>query len=153
MSFRRMTSFRKLTRLAGAYRQASTTAQQKREGTIADAFASLSGQQFGPLEPRFASVKSALINGHEEAVQASWTRLLSQLQREVKVISQKKSSIIPVIDFRDTDTPSKAFADEYRKRGVAVIRNVIPEEEVLYMKDELKKYIRQNPHTKGMLTR
>lgn len=147
-----MTSFRHLRRRLGEHvRKASTIAQQKREGTIADAFASLSGQHFGPLEPRFASVKSALISEKEDAVQASWARLLSQLQKEVDLISRKKSSIIPMINFKDVDSPPEAFAEEYRKRGVAVIRNVIPEEEVLDMKNELKKYIVQNPQTKGML--
>lgn len=145
-------SFRRLSQKY--IRNASTTAQaQKREGTIADAFASLSGQQFGPLEPRFAAVKSALISGREDAVHASWKRLLSRLQDEVRIISHKKSSIIPAMDFKDIESASKEFSEEYRKRGVAVIRNVIPEEEVLQMKDELRQYIAANPHTKGRLLR
>ena len=69
-------------------RTAATTAGGKPEGTIADSFASLSGQQFEALEPRFAAVKDNLIRGNEHAVKASWDRLLLTLKDEVLAIKQ-----------------------------------------------------------------
>jgi hypothetical protein len=57
--------------------------------------------------------------------------------------------VIPEIDFKDIDNASPEFRSEHKKRGVAVIRNVIPQEEVLAMKDELREYIKANPHTKA----
>lgn len=125
------------------------TASGRKEGTIADAFASLSGQAFEALEPRFASVKTDLIRGHERAVEASWRRLLVRLQEEIKTIKQLGSAVVPQIDFYKLESPSQRFSDEYRKRGCAVIRGVVPQEEALQMKEDLKDYIRNNPSTKG----
>ena len=122
---------------------------QKREGDISDAFASLSGMQFEPLEPRFAQVKARLISGHEDAVHESWNRLLASLREELPIIAEQQSSIVPEIDFKDIDNASTKFKDEHRKRGVAVIRGVIPQEEALDLKQDLRDYINANPHTKA----
>jgi len=128
---------------------ATTTTTGKKEGTIADSFVSLSGLQFAPLEPRFATIKQELIRGNEDAVQASWNRLLQRLQTETRIITQLGSKVIPEIDRKDLDSPDQAFNEEYRKRGVAVIRNVVPQDEALEMKEGLKRYIRANPQTKA----
>jgi len=130
-------------------RHAATTSTGKKEGTIADAFASLSGQAFAPLEPRFADIKRELIRGNEEAVTASWQRLLTRLQVETKLISDLGSRVIPEIDYTEIQQPDEAFSQEYRKRGVAVIRNVIPRDEANALKEELRQYIKANPQTKA----
>lgn len=122
---------------------------QKKEGDISDAFASLSGMTFEPLEPRFADVKSSLIAGHEEAVQASWNRLLASLREEIPIIKEQRSNVIPEIDFKDIDNAPPEFRSEHKKRGVAVIRNVLPREEALELKEGVRNYIKANPHTKA----
>jgi hypothetical protein len=122
---------------------------QKKEGDISDAFASLSGMKFEPLEPRFADVKSKLISGNEEAVQSSWNRLLTSLREEIPIIKQQGSNVIPEIDFKDIDDPSPEFQSEHKIRGVAVIRNVLPREEALQLKEGIREYIKANPHTKA----
>ncbi|KAG9929329.1 DUF1479-domain-containing protein, partial [Aureobasidium melanogenum] len=136
-------------RLSNQLRTAATAASGKAEGTIADSFASLSGQQFEALEPRFAAVKENLIRGNEQAVKASWDRLLLTLKDEVQEIKRSGSSIVPQIDFKDIDAPSEHFSSEYRKRGVAVIKGAIPEAEALQMKEDLREYIKANPQTKS----
>ncbi|KAF2721319.1 DUF1479-domain-containing protein [Polychaeton citri CBS 116435] len=128
---------------------ATANATQKREGDISDAFASLSGLKFGPLEPRFADVKAQLIGKHGEALWESWNRLLRSLSEEIPIIAEQKSSVIPEIDFKDLDNASAIFKAEHKKRGVAVIRNVIPDAEVLDWKTELREYIKANPQTKA----
>ncbi|KAF2215823.1 hypothetical protein CERZMDRAFT_34315 [Cercospora zeae-maydis SCOH1-5] len=130
-------------------RGAAGTATQKREGDISDAFASLSGFQFEPLEPRFAELKKRLIAGHEEALYHSWNRLLASLQEEIPLIAEQGPRAVPEIDFKDIDNASEHFKSEHRKRGVAVIRNVLPEQEALDLKTGLKEYIAANPHTKA----
>ncbi|OQN96327.1 hypothetical protein B0A48_17583 [Cryoendolithus antarcticus] len=127
----------------------ATAATEKREGDISDAFASLSGKGFSPLDPRFAAVKQQLVAGHEDALQASWFRLLELLQEETALIAEQGSKAIPEVDYQDITSPSADFRAVHRKRGVAVIRNVIPDDEVLAMKDELRAYIAANPHTKA----
>jgi hypothetical protein len=129
-------------------RNAATT-QSKREGDISDAFASLSGMQFKQLDPRFATLKQNLVAGNEEALQASWNRLLASLREEIPLIREQKSKVIPEIDFSTIDSASPELRAEHKKRGVAVIRNVIPEQEVLDLKRELREYIAKNPHTKA----
>ncbi|KAK4891320.1 hypothetical protein LTR27_010123 [Elasticomyces elasticus] len=121
----------------------------KREGDISDAFASLSGMQFKPLDPRFAELKQRLIRGSEEALHDSWRRLLASLREEIPLIAELGSRAVPEIDFADIDRASPDFRAEHKKRGVAVIRNVIPEGEVLEMKRELRAYIATNPQTKA----
>ncbi|KAF7192891.1 hypothetical protein HII31_05805 [Pseudocercospora fuligena] len=130
-------------------RTAATASAQKREGDISDAFASLSGIEFKPLDPRFAELKSRLIAGHEEELYESWNRLLASLREEIPLIAEKGPRIVPEIDFNDIDHASDEFRAEHRKRGVAVIRNVIPEQEALALKKELREYIEANPHTKA----
>ena len=130
-------------------RTAATQTQGKKEGDISDAFASLSGISFKPLDPRFADVKRNLIAGHEDAIVASWHRLLASLREEIPLIAAKGSSIVPEIDFKDLDHASPEFRAEHKKRGVAVIRNVVPDEEVLEWKRELREYIAANPQTKA----
>ena len=127
----------------------ATTTTQKRAGDISDAFVSLSGKAFEPLPPRYADIKRRLMAGHEVALKASWQRLLTSLKEEIPIIAQSGPSVVPEIDFKDINNPSDHFQREYRKRGVAVVRNVIPDEEALKWKEDIREYIRQNPHTKA----
>lgn len=123
-----------------AIRHATTTTAsgQKREGDISDAFASLSGMEFKELPPRFAELKSGLIAGNEEALYESWNRLLASLREEIPLIAEKGPSIIPEIDFSGIDSASEEFRAEHKKRGVAVIRNVVSEQHALAMKKDLR---------------
>lgn len=104
---------------------------------------------FSPLEPRFREVKARLIAGYEQAVHESWNRLLASLREETSTISKLGSKVIPTINFKDIDNASDEFRNEHKKRGVAVIRNVVPSDEVLEWKDGLREYIKANPHTKA----
>ena len=135
-------------RIATQVRTAATQAQ-KRAGDISDAFVSLSGHKFEPLTPEYADLKGRLIRGHETEVRDSWERLLRYLREEIPLIVELGSKVIPEIDFKDVDHAPEAFSNELRKRGVAVVRGVIPEQEALQWKEELREYILQNPQTKG----
>jgi hypothetical protein len=127
----------------------AATKTQKRAGDISDAFVSLSGQQFKPLAPEYADLKGRLTKGRESEIRESWERLLSHLREEIPLIVELGSKVIPEIDFKDIDNAPETFNSELRKRGVAVVRGVIAEEEARQWKEELRGYIRQNPQTKG----
>lgn len=135
-------------RFASQLRTVATQAQ-KREGDISDAFASLSGQDFKPLAPEYADLKSRLIKGRENEVRESWERLLRDLREEIPHIVELGSKVIPEVDFKDIDNAPETFSSELRKRGVAVIRGVVPEQDALQWKEDLREYIRQNPQTKA----
>ena len=121
----------------------------KREGDISDAFASMSGRQAQPLPDRFRQRKLDLVRGHEDAVVAGWRRLLMALQRENSIIAQHGPAIVPQIQFNRLGQDLARRRDEIRKRGVAVIKGVIPEDEARAYKSEIEDYVWRNPHTRG----
>ncbi|VUC21251.1 unnamed protein product [Clonostachys rosea] len=131
-------------------RAATTDANvEKKEGDISSVFRSLSGGDSSETLPqRFAEVKRNLIHD-PVALQNSWNRLLAHLKVETEEIAKEGSNCIPEIDFSDIERPSKDFSDALRKRGVAVIRQVVPEQEARAYKEEIEKYVAANPSTKA----
>ena len=150
MTWSRLLAGCRLVRISvRSYRGIATAAARKKEGDISDAFASLSGRQFAPLEPRFADLKRRLIAGHGDALQASWERLLKCLREEFPLITALGPKIVPEISFEDLDRPSPEFTANHKKRGIAVIRNVLPQREAIPLKEDLLSYIKANPQTKA----
>ncbi|KAI0509470.1 hypothetical protein F5B22DRAFT_637967 [Xylaria bambusicola] len=123
--------------------------QTKREGNIADSFASLSGGNQPPLPERFLDLKRSLVAGHEDRVIESWNRLLAQLKQENAILAKDKSKVIPILEFSTLDEDLIRLRSDIKKRGVALIRGVIPESEARSYKNEIEEYVRQNPSTKA----
>ncbi|KAI0429166.1 hypothetical protein F5Y09DRAFT_332070 [Xylaria sp. FL1042] len=123
--------------------------QAKREGNISDSFVSLSGGKRPPLPERFLDLKKSLVAGHEDRVVASWQRLLTQLKQENSILAKEGSKVIPSLEFANIDEDLTRLHSEIKKRGVAVIRGVIPENEARAYKNEIEEYVRQNPSTKA----
>lgn len=121
----------------------------KAEGDISDTFASLSGRKPQPLPDRFRELKLRLAAGHEDAIIASWNRLLDTLRKENDLIARAGPSIIPEVRFSHLHDDLATLKPEIKKRGVAVIRGVIPEDEARSYKFSIEEYIRQNPQTRG----
>ena len=121
----------------------------KREGNISDAFASLSGQACAPLPDRFRELKLDLVRGHEEAIVASWERLLGELRHENAIVRSVGSAVVPEVGYGELDAGLERLKADITKRGVVVVRGVIPEAEARAYKTELEDYIRKNPHTRG----
>ena len=137
----------------GSLRTVTNTAQQPRkEGDISSVFVSLSGVKQEALPERFTDQKRRLIAGREKEVKESWDRLLQNLRDEVRTIGQLGSNVVPSIDFKDIKNAPKTFQQELRKRGVAVVRGVVPEDEARSYKESIEDYVRANPHTKGEFT-
>lgn len=67
------------------------------------------------------------------------------------MIRELGSRVVPEIRFEDiaSGKGSEEFGRELRKRGVAVVRGVVSEEEALGWKEEVIEYVRANPQTKG----
>ena len=135
---------------ARAVNMAATAAPRpKREGDISDSFASLSGKPPAPLPPRFRDLKLSLSRGREAALTASWNRLLAVLRAENPVVAQTGPAIIPQVRFSHLDADLALKRDEIRRRGAAVVRGVLPEDEARGYKDEIEAYVARNPHTRG----
>lgn len=123
--------------------------QPRKEGDISSVFVSLSGVAPEPLPDRFADVKRELSAGHEEALTASWGRLLKAIDEEVKYISSRGPLVIPTIEYSELDSNPVEFQAELKKRGVGVVRNVLSSKEARMYKEETEAYVKANPSTKG----
>ncbi|KAL3418929.1 hypothetical protein PVAG01_09150 [Phlyctema vagabunda] len=135
--------------LATAVAAKKSPGNNKKEGDISSVFVSLSGTKAEQLPPRFAEIKRQLIRGHEERLTASWKSLLEQLAVENAFIASRGPDIIPQIDFTDLASPPRDFLAEVKKRGVAVVKGVVPEQEARSYKDGVEEYVRENPWTKA----
>ncbi|KAI1392880.1 DUF1479-domain-containing protein [Hypoxylon trugodes] len=115
-------------------------------------FLSMSDLGSIPLSERFAKIKRNLIAGNEKAVADSFYRLLSQLRKEADRIAAAGPDIIPTIDYFDIHDPTKVavFRDALKRRGVAIIRRVVPSNVALSWKEETQEYLRHNPSTRGI---
>ncbi|PHH91414.1 hypothetical protein CDD83_557 [Cordyceps sp. RAO-2017] len=121
----------------------------KKEGDISDAFVSLSGAGAGPLPDRYRQLKCDLVRGREQQIVDSWTRLLRQLRQENELIGQKGSDLVPQVEFADLQRGCERLEGEIRKRGVLVVRGVIPEAEARAYKSEVEDYVEKNPQTRA----
>jgi hypothetical protein len=122
---------------------------KKREGDISDSFASLSGKAAEPLPSRFRDLKLSLSAGREASIIAGWSHLLKALKHENDLVSRTGPAIIPQVRFSHLSQDLASQRNEIRKRGAAVVRGVIPEDEARAYKFEIEEYVRQNPQTKG----
>lgn len=112
-----------------------------------DEVTGLSDDEPLPLPERFARIKRKLIAGHEAAVADSFRRLLGELRAEASRVAAAGSDAVPTIDFLDIDDPARAaaFARDLRRRGVAVIRRVVPPGVAAAWGEETREYIAQSP--------
>ncbi|KAI0798536.1 hypothetical protein BC629DRAFT_1592113 [Irpex lacteus] len=108
----------------------------------------MSTEQFGPLPPRFIELKKEIAASHpdfEKRVTAAWADLLKELHTSTEEIAAQGSQIVPQVDFTELDTLSASARDNIRRRGVVVIRNVVPDEEATGWRNDLKQYVKENP--------
>lgn len=67
---------------------------------------------------------------------------------EVSVLMRVMQAI-PSIEFKHLASASPVEIAEIKRRGVVVIRNVLPEEEALQLKADIRDYLRENSNAKG----
>ncbi|KAH7143246.1 hypothetical protein DER46DRAFT_110953 [Fusarium sp. MPI-SDFR-AT-0072] len=130
-------------------RRCMTSLASKKEGDISDAFTSLSGAQREPLPDRYRQLKLNLLQGREDKIVQGWKKLLRELRRENEIVAKKGPGVIPQIDFKDLEKSNDGLRDEVKKRGVVVVRGVIPEGEARAYKAEVEEYVAKNPSTRA----
>ncbi|CAH0035518.1 unnamed protein product [Clonostachys rhizophaga] len=132
---------------------ASMALGNRSEGSIGDAFASLSTNNF-ELPPRFGSLKQQLVGQNGEAILDSWLRLLKHLDEEtIPSVNELSHSIIPEVDFSSIvqnggQLPEKPKA-LLKDCGTIVIRGLVSERQALGWKQSVREYVKKNPSTKG----
>ncbi|SJX61813.1 uncharacterized protein SRS1_12797 [Sporisorium reilianum f. sp. reilianum] len=127
----------------------------KEEGTIASVFATLSGGTLEDALPdRFAQLKRSLVTSasHAEHLERTWRSVLRALAVQVEETARSGGACIPEVEFPATAgrvggvhewTDAATYA-AIKQRGVAVIRNVIPQHEVLQWKEDIRAYAARN---------
>ncbi|KAL1876656.1 hypothetical protein Plec18167_005063 [Paecilomyces lecythidis] len=126
---------------------AASSHMTKAAGDISSVFPSLRPDyEPEPLPPRFQDLKLKLFQNNEDALKDSWKRLLNSLEDEVQEIKKKGSDIVPSISYSDVvnGRVSDDALAEIRRRGCAVIRNVIPRSTALELKEKAREYIAAN---------
>jgi hypothetical protein len=107
----------------------------------------------GPIQltQRFTTIKESLTSGRESALLSSWQKLLRDLPDEISLISSLGSQVIPTISLTDTTNSQRAdrFRSDLRKRGVGIIRNVIPRDTALAWSQDTEEYLQQNSDAKS----
>ncbi|KAI1342308.1 DUF1479-domain-containing protein, partial [Xylariaceae sp. FL0016] len=106
------------------------------------------------LDERFAALKRDIIKPeHEEAVAASYKRLKVALKMEMERIAQAQQAAIPEVQWEDVKKNGgiipEAVAKRSREAGCVLFRNVVPEEQALKWKAELRDYTRRHPKVGG----
>ncbi|KAI1324815.1 hypothetical protein F5Y16DRAFT_288427 [Xylariaceae sp. FL0255] len=103
------------------------------------------------LSPRFAKMKKNLIACRERRVADSFYRLLRRLASEADGIAACGSDLIPTINYLDIHDSVKvsSFREALRKRGVAVIKRVIPPSVAQSWREETVEYVKENPQTRA----
>lgn len=98
------------------------------------------------LAPRFAKIKQSLITRKEDAVVASWRRLLDRIGSEIDHIKKLGPDIFPSIDLQDVRNDSRAreFSASLRKCGAGVIRGVIAKDVINGWVGETEQYLSHN---------
>lgn len=133
-------------------RQGATTSSENRaEGSFENAFASLSSET-KELPPRFRELKLQLVRNNEDAILASWHRLLEVITSStiprIKNLGQKA---IPSVDFsaiKDGRLPDYARS-ELKAAGVIIVRGIVTEKQALDWKADVREYVGNNPQTRG----
>ncbi|KAF8426187.1 hypothetical protein EV426DRAFT_530646 [Tirmania nivea] len=118
-------------------------------GDISSIFPSLSSNPTppSPLPQRFADVKANLINNTSpDTLQASWDKLLSELEKELVEIRNLGSNVIPTVEFKNLEDVKRdqKMLDEIRRRGTVIVKGVMGEGEALEMKEHTRMYIKDN---------
>ncbi|RKL29952.1 hypothetical protein BFJ72_g11821 [Fusarium proliferatum] len=130
-------------------RRCMTSLASKKEGDISDAFTSMSGVKREPLPDRYRQLKLKLLQGREDKIVQSWNKLLRELKRENEIVAKKGPGVVPQIEFKDLERSSDALREEVKKRGVVVVRGVVPEGEARAYKAEVEEYVARNPSTRA----
>ncbi|KDR78729.1 hypothetical protein GALMADRAFT_137740 [Galerina marginata CBS 339.88] len=102
---------------------------------------------------RFADLKASIASSFpdfELNATRSWGEILQELNNLAKTIKAEGQDTIPQVNFADLQRLSKEELDKIKRRGTVVIKDVIPDEQAIKWKEELKEFVRANPTAEGL---
>ncbi|KAG6831567.1 hypothetical protein H0H93_013730 [Arthromyces matolae] len=100
------------------------------------------------LPPRFIDLKREIVdlypNFKERAIQA-WGEIIAQLKEVNAEIAKTGPNYIPQVNFADLEKLEPEEIDKIKRRGSVVIKDVVPDEEAVGWKLQLKEFVQANP--------
>lgn len=94
-------------------------------------------------------------NMNGELLQQRWDALIAVLQKEIEQVKALGNEIIPIVEFQDAVIERNGqsvfrddVAEKIRSVGSVVVRNVIPKNEARQLKEDLDKYLENNPQVR-----
>ncbi|KAH8812910.1 hypothetical protein F5884DRAFT_786653 [Xylogone sp. PMI_703] len=133
-------------------RMASMT-RNRAGDSIGTAFTSLST---GPAElpHQYAILKQNLSQGHENKILEGWNRLIRQLETEtLPQIKELGTKLVPEVQFSEIEANGGKLPvdaeEKLKKCGTLVVRGIVPREQALEWKKDVREYISSNPSTGG----
>lgn len=117
---------------------------EKREGTINDLF---SEELEAYYSEEYVELKDTIEYDQENLI-SLFKKVEKKLDKQLEIISERGSEIIPTVSYdkirNNGGKLPEGVADKVRKRGVLIVRNVIPKEEIEDMMTDLHKYLYKN---------
>ncbi|KAK7678194.1 hypothetical protein QCA50_018760 [Cerrena zonata] len=109
------------------------------------------------LDPRFAALKAKLVDPQkQEAVVASWKRLLKALEKENQKIIENGTAYVPTVEWKDIvandyELPASA-SSEFKAKGSMMVKGVIEKSQVDQWFDELVTFVKNTLKQQGILS-
>lgn len=122
-------------------------ARVRPDGDISSVFDSFT-QTSKLLDGRFSDIKKAIVRD-PDSLKESWIRVKKALKDGIQEIKELGEGAIPQLNFEELDQLSDEKRAEIHKRGVVVIKGVVPKQEANSWDAELRNYILANPQTRG----
>lgn len=135
------------TRQAMEFKMPTMYLSTKSPGNISSAFSHNSEPVI--LSQRYLDLKKDILKNNEKVIEVSWKRLVSSFEFELQTIKKTGPNIIPQVEYHDIIANGGQFpenvANEIRKRGVVVVKNVVDKNTALGYKKNVKEYIKTHP--------
>jgi len=102
---------------------------------------------------RFADLKASIASSYpdfELNATRSWGEILQELNNLANIIKAEGPNTIPQVNFADLHKLSAEEIEKIKRRGTVVIKDVVPDEQAIKWKEELKEFVKANPTVEGL---
>ncbi|KAG6853315.1 hypothetical protein C0991_005241 [Blastosporella zonata] len=109
--------------------------------------------QLEPLPARFSDLKREIAASYpdfQERVIKAWGEIIAQLKVVSAEIAQVGPDYLPQVNFADLDKLGAEEIKRIKRIGSVVIRDVVPDEDAIRWKAQLKEFTRAYPDVIGI---
>ncbi|KAH9481804.1 Tubulin beta-2 chain [Psilocybe cubensis] len=105
------------------------------------------------LPARFIDLKVQIASSYpdfEKNAIRTWSEILHEMNNVTKTIIEEGTNYVPQVDFADLNNLSSEEVEKIKRKGSVVIRNVVPDEQAIKWKEELKEFVTVNSTVEGL---